>query len=75
MTETGEPLCYVVLLGPASESNREQLTRGLQERFRLTPRQAEALVQKAPVVVKRGITMERATSSDTVNGLFSVFHP
>ena len=50
-----------MLLGPASESNREQLTRGLQERFRLTPRQAEALVQKAPVVVKRGITMEKAT--------------
>jgi len=61
MTETGEPLCYVVLLGPASESTREQLTRGLQERFRLTPRQAEALVRRAPVVVKRGITMEKAT--------------
>jgi hypothetical protein len=61
MTGTGEPLCYVVLLGPASESTREQLTRGLQERFRLTPHQAETLIQRAPVVVKRGITMEKAT--------------
>lgn len=57
---TGEPLCYVVLLGPVSESTREQLTTGLRQRFGLTAHQAETLVQRAPVVVKRGITMERA---------------
>jgi len=57
-----EPLCHVVLLGPMSTSSREQLVRGLQERFNLTARQAEALVQKAPVIVKKGLTIEKANS-------------
>ncbi|MBW2056444.1 MAG: YIP1 family protein [Deltaproteobacteria bacterium] len=57
-----EPACRVVLLGPASESSREKLILGLQQRFRLTPRQAESLVQRAPTVVKRGISLEKAQS-------------
>ncbi len=56
----GEPRCRIVLLGPISESSREQLVKGLQERFNLTAKQAEALLQKAPVVVKKGLTMEKA---------------
>lgn len=59
---TSEPSCNVILLGPVSESSREQLVRGLEERFKLTPRQAETLVRKAPVVVKRGLTIERANA-------------
>ena len=58
----GEPLCNVVLLGPVSESSSEQLLRGLQERFRLTAQQAKTLVRRAPVVVKKGITIEKAHS-------------
>jgi hypothetical protein len=57
---SGEPLCQVVLLGPVSESARDQLILGLQKRFRLTADQAERLLQRAPVVVKRGVTMEGA---------------
>jgi hypothetical protein len=58
----GEPACSVVLLGPTSPSSREHLVKGLQDRFKLTADQAEALVRKAPVVVKRGITSEKAQS-------------
>jgi hypothetical protein len=45
-----------------SESTREQLTQGLQQRFGLTAHQAEMLIQRAPVVVKRRIAMEKANA-------------
>lgn len=57
---SSEPICNVVFLGPVSESSHEQLLRGLQQRFKLTFDQAEALVRKAPVVVKKGITLDKA---------------
>jgi hypothetical protein len=49
-------------LGPVSESSRDQLVKGLQQRFKLTPQQAQALVRKAPLVVKRGLSLEKAHS-------------
>ena len=57
-----EPICNVVILGPVSESSREQLITGLQQRFRLTAEQVESLLQRAPVVVKRGLSLEKAQS-------------
>ena len=55
-----EPICNIVFLGPVSQSSREQLVKGLQQRFRLTAQQAEALLQRAPVVVKKGLSLEKA---------------
>lgn len=52
----------MVFLGPVSASSREQLVRGLQQRFKLTAEQAEGLVQRVPVIVKRGISLEKAQS-------------
>lgn len=57
-----EPTYNVVFLGPVTESSREQLTRGLQQRFKLTPKQAAALLERAPVLVKRGVSLEKAHS-------------
>jgi len=57
---SSEPRCNVVFLGPVSESSHEQLLRGLQQRFKLTLDQAEALVRRAPVVVRKGLTLEKA---------------
>lgn len=57
---SSEPICNVVFLGPVSESSHEQLVRGLQQRFKLTLDQAEALVRRTPVVVKKGVTLDKA---------------
>ncbi len=51
-----------MLLGPVSEPSRDQLLRGLQERFKLTAQQAETLLHKTPVVVKKGLSLERANA-------------
>ncbi|NIS69724.1 MAG: hypothetical protein GTO12_12470 [Proteobacteria bacterium] len=59
---SGESICRIVLLGPASDSSRDQLIKGLQGRFKLTVQQAETLLRKTPVVVKRGLTIEKANS-------------
>ncbi len=57
-----EPICNIVFLGPVSHSSRGQLVKGLQQRFRLTEEQAATLLQRAPVVVKRGLSLEAAQS-------------
>jgi hypothetical protein len=45
------------VIGPEEES---RLLKGLQKRFNLTPEKAESLLQKVPVVVKKGLSKEDA---------------
>jgi hypothetical protein len=45
------------VIGPEEES---RLLGGLQKRFNLTPEKAESLLQKVPVVVKKGLSKEEA---------------
>jgi hypothetical protein len=45
------------VIGPEEESG---LLMGLQKRFHLTPEKAESLLQKVPVVVKKGLSKEEA---------------
>jgi hypothetical protein len=45
------------VIGPEEET---RLLRGLQKRFNLTPERAEGLLQKVPVVVKKGLSKEEA---------------
>ena len=45
------------VIGPEEEG---RLLRGLQKRFNLAPGKAESLLQKVPVVVKKGLSKEEA---------------
>ncbi len=45
------------VIGPEEEG---RLLSGLQKRFNLTPGKAESLLQKVPVVVKKGLSKEEA---------------
>jgi hypothetical protein len=45
------------VIGPEEEG---RLLNGLQKRFNLTPERAESLLQKVPVVVKKGLSKEEA---------------
>jgi len=45
------------VIGPEEEG---RLLKGLQKRFNLTPEKAESLLQKVPVVVKKGLSKEEA---------------
>jgi hypothetical protein len=55
MDETGYEILFV---GPAVDTveERERVIQGLQARFNLSRERAEQLVQRAPMVVKRGLT-------------------
>jgi hypothetical protein len=50
----------VVFLGPESESTREQLVEGLKQRFKLTSQQAQSLLNRAPIIVKKDLSLEKA---------------
>jgi hypothetical protein len=52
----------VIFLGPAAESARKQVIEGLQKRFKLTAQQTETLMRRAPIVVKRGLSLQKAHS-------------
>jgi hypothetical protein len=45
------------VIGPEEEG---RLLKGLQKRFNLTPERAESLLQKVPVVVKKGLSKDEA---------------
>jgi hypothetical protein len=47
----------LAVIGPEEEG---RLLAGLQKRFNLTPRKAEGLLQKVPVVVKKGLSKQEA---------------
>ena len=47
----------LAVIGPEEEG---RLLSGLQKRFNLTPAKAEGLLQKVPVVVKKGLSKEEA---------------
>ena len=47
----------LAVIGPEEET---RLLRGLQKKFNLTPGKAESLLQRVPVVVKKGISKEEA---------------
>lgn len=53
-------LYKVVFLGMsiASPEEEERLLKGLQKKFNLSPEKAESLLQRVPIVVKKGITKE-----------------
>lgn len=53
-------LYKVVFLGlkVAGPEEEARLLQGLQKRFNLTPEKAESLLQRVPIVVKKGITKE-----------------
>jgi hypothetical protein len=55
MDETGYEILFI---GPAADTveERERVIQGLQARFNLSRERAEQLVQRAPIVVKRGLT-------------------
>jgi hypothetical protein len=55
MDQTGYEILFI---GPADDTveERERVIQGLQARFNLSRERAEQLVQKAPIVVKRGLT-------------------
>jgi hypothetical protein len=55
MDETGYEILFI---GPADDTaeERERVIQGLQMRFNLSRERAEQLVQRAPIVVKRGLT-------------------
>jgi len=55
MDETGYEMLFI---GPAADTveERERVIQGLQARFNLSRERAEQLVQRAPIVVKRGLT-------------------
>jgi hypothetical protein len=57
-----EKLFRIMLLGPVSEASRDQLIEGLQQRFKLTADKAEALIRKAPVTVKKGLSLDAANT-------------
>jgi hypothetical protein len=48
----------VLFMGPAADTvgERERVIQGLQARFNLSRERAERLIQRAPIVVKRGLT-------------------
>jgi hypothetical protein len=48
---------WLAVIGPEEEG---RLLSGLQKRFNLTPAKAEGLLQKVPVVVKKGLSKEEA---------------
>jgi len=45
------------VIGPEEEG---RLLKGLQKRFNLTPERAESLLQRVPVVVKKGLSKDDA---------------
>jgi len=45
------------VIGPEEE---DRLLKGLQKRFKLTPEKAESLLQRVPVVVKKGLSKDEA---------------
>jgi len=53
-------LYKVIFLGLAVAGQEEEarLLRGLQKKFNLTPERAESLLQRVPIVVKKGISRE-----------------
>lgn len=53
-------LYKVIFLGlkVAGPEEEARLTQGLQKRFNLTPEKAESLLQRVPIVVKKGISQE-----------------
>ncbi len=55
MDETGYEILFI---GPAADTveERERVIQGLQARFNLSRERAEQLLQRAPIVVKRGLT-------------------
>jgi len=60
MGNGNEKAYEVIFMGPAADTGweRERVIHGLQDRFNLSRERAERLVQKAPIVVKRGLTEE-----------------
>lgn len=54
------PLYKIVFLGMSiiSPEEEERLLKGLQKKFHLSPEKAESLLQRVPIVVKRGINKE-----------------
>ena len=46
----------ILFMGPATDTAEERVIQGLQARFNLSRDRAEQLVQRAPIVVKRGLT-------------------
>lgn len=52
----------ILFLGPAAHTaeGMEKVIQGLQERFKLSHERATYLLQRAPIVVKRGLTEEEA---------------
>jgi len=60
--ETGVASYKVIFLGLSVIGPEEEgrLLSGLQKRFNLTPGKAEGLLQKVPVVVKKGLSKEEA---------------
>ncbi|MCK5554593.1 MAG: YIP1 family protein [Deltaproteobacteria bacterium] len=55
MDETGYEILFI---GPADDTveERERVIQGLQARFNLSRKRSEQLLQRAPIVVKRGLT-------------------
>ena len=55
MDETGYEILFI---GPADNTveERERVIQGLQARFNLSRKRSEQLLQRAPIVVKRGLT-------------------
>jgi hypothetical protein len=55
MDETGYEIFF---MGPAADTveERERVIQGLQARFNLSRERAERVVQRAPIVVRRGLT-------------------
>ncbi len=47
----------LLVIGPEEEA---RLLAGLQKKFNLTPEKAESLLQRVPIVVKKGISKEEA---------------
>jgi len=58
MGNGNEKAYEVLFMGPTADTvgERERVIQGLQDRFNLSRERAERLVQKAPIVVKRGLT-------------------
>lgn len=67
MDETGYEILFI---GPGVDTveERERVIQGLQARFNLSRERAQQLVQRAPIVVKRGLTEREG------NRYIEVFH-
>lgn len=54
------PLYKIIFLGLsiASPEGEERLLKGLQKKFNLSPERAESLLQRVPIVVKKGINRD-----------------